>query len=118
MTSALHMPRALAVFRSAGIKAVPAPTDVQVGDRRHTVPDVLPDAGALAGSTAAIREYVGQLVYDGRGWIDGPLSPTDPGAREMRRPAVHPLPRPPFVDGVRAASSTTPPSDWAPHHAV
>lgn len=71
VTSALHMPRALAVFRSAGIKAVPAPTDVQVDDRIYTVLDVLPDAGALAGSTAAIREYVGHLVYDWRGWIDG-----------------------------------------------
>nr|WP_262507583.1 YdcF family protein [Salinibacter altiplanensis] len=54
--SPLHMPRALAVFWSAGIRAVPAPTDVQVGDRNHTVLDVLPDAGVLAGSTAAIRE--------------------------------------------------------------
>ena len=71
VTSALHMPRALAVFRSAGIRAVPAPTDVQVGDRNYTVLDVLPDAGALAGSTAAIREYVGYLVYDWRGWIGG-----------------------------------------------
>ncbi|MCS3826330.1 uncharacterized SAM-binding protein YcdF (DUF218 family) [Salinibacter ruber] len=80
VTSALHMPRALAVFRSAGIKAVPAPTDVQVGDRNYTVLDVLPDAGALAGSTAAIREYVGYLVYDWRGWIDGPAG--SPNARD------------------------------------
>ncbi len=77
VTSALHMPRALAVFRSAGIKAVPAPTDFQVGDRRYTVLDVLPDAGALAGSTAAIREYVGYLVYDWRGWINGTSSYTE-----------------------------------------
>lgn len=81
VTSALHMPRALAVFRSAGIEAVPAPTDVQVGDRRHTVLDVLPDAEALAGSTAAIREYVGYLVYDWRGWIDGGTAPAgSPGS--------------------------------------
>ncbi|MEF8864243.1 MAG: YdcF family protein [Salinibacter sp.] len=72
VTSALHMRRALAVFRSEGIEAVPAATDFQVDNRNRTLLDVLPDAGALAGSTAAVREYVGYLVYAWRGWIDRP----------------------------------------------
>jgi uncharacterized SAM-binding protein YcdF (DUF218 family) len=69
VTSALHMRRALATFRSAGVEAVPAPTDHQVVEGRTTLRDLLPAAGALSGSTAAIREYVGYVVYDWRGWI-------------------------------------------------
>ena len=69
VTSALHMRRALATFRSAGVDAVPAATDYQVAEANRTVLDLTPNAGALAGSTAAIREYVGYLVYDWRGWI-------------------------------------------------
>ena len=79
VTSALHMRRALATFRTAGMPAIPAPTDVQVTEQRRTVLDVMPDAGALAGSTAAIREYVGYFVYQWRGWINrGPSSTNGP----------------------------------------
>lgn len=70
VTSALHMRRALATFRGAGVPVIPAATDYQVADTEWTMLDVAPNAGALAGSTAAIREYVGYLVYDGRGWIE------------------------------------------------
>lgn len=70
VTSALHMRRALATFRSAGVYAVPAPTDYRVVDDPGSFLDLVPSAGALGGSTAAIREYVGYLVYDWRGWID------------------------------------------------
>ena len=69
VTSALHMRRALATFRAAGVPAVPAATDHRVVHGRTTLLDVVPDAGALSASTAAIREYVGYLVYDWRGWI-------------------------------------------------
>lgn len=69
VTSALHMRRALATFRSAGVNALPAATDYQVVESEPTLLRVLPSAGALAGSTAAIREYVGYWVYDWRGWI-------------------------------------------------
>lgn len=77
VTSALHMRRALATFRTAGIAAIPAPTDIQVTSDRRTVLDVLPSAGALVGATAAIREYVGYLVYQWRGWIDPGRSARD-----------------------------------------
>lgn len=69
VTSALHMRRALATFRSAGVNAVPVATDYQVVESNTTLLRFLPSAGALGGSTAAIREYVGYLVYDWRGWI-------------------------------------------------
>ena len=69
VTSALHMRRALATFRSVGVDAVPVATDYQVVQGSTTLLDLLPSAGALDGSTAAIREYVGYIVYDWRGWI-------------------------------------------------
>jgi uncharacterized SAM-binding protein YcdF (DUF218 family) len=71
VTSALHMRRALATFRAAGVEAVPAATDYRVVEGQTTVLDLFPSAGALDGSTAAIREYVGYIVYDWRGWIAG-----------------------------------------------
>lgn len=70
VTSAMHMPRALATFRMAGINAIPSPTDYGVTDREEsTILDFLPDAGALAGTTQAIKEYLGLAVYRWRGWI-------------------------------------------------
>jgi uncharacterized SAM-binding protein YcdF (DUF218 family) len=71
VTSALHMRRALATFRSTGLTVVPAATDYQVVHGTTTLLDGLPSAGALSKSTAAIREYVGYVVYDWRGWIAG-----------------------------------------------
>ncbi len=69
VTSALHMRRALATFRSAGVDAVPAATDYRGVAGETTLLELFPTAGALAASTAAIREYVGYVVYDWRGWI-------------------------------------------------
>lgn len=70
VTSALHMPRAMAVFHKLGIAAVPAPAPRQI-----YVPSEpgfsfwLPDMRALAASRSIIKEYVGLLVYWARGWI-------------------------------------------------
>ena len=70
VTSALHMPRALATFRSAGIDAVPAATDFTVTYKdQRTVIDFLPDAEALSRTTYAIKEYVGYVYYRWKGWI-------------------------------------------------
>ena len=70
VTSALHMPRALATFQSAGIDAVPAATDYTVIYRDwRTVIDFLPDARALSRTTDAISEYVGYAYYRWQGWI-------------------------------------------------
>jgi uncharacterized SAM-binding protein YcdF (DUF218 family) len=70
VTSALHMRRALATFRSAGIEAVPVTADIETvdtGDR--SLLRWMPSAEALEGSTRAIKEYAGFLVYRWRGWI-------------------------------------------------
>ena len=70
VTSALHMPRALATFRSAGIDAVPAATDYTVIYRDwRTLIDFLPDARALSRTTDAIKEYIGYAYYRWQGWI-------------------------------------------------
>ena len=70
ITSGVHMPRALATFAKAGLEASAAATDIQ-GRRPFYlgVLDLLPDAGALAMSTSAIKEYIGLAVYRARGWI-------------------------------------------------
>ncbi len=71
VTSAMHMPRALATFRTVGINAIPSPTDYHsVNRKKITVMEFLPDAGALKGTTNVIKEYLGTLVYRWRGWIE------------------------------------------------
>ncbi|MDW8280292.1 MAG: YdcF family protein [Myxococcales bacterium] len=74
VTSAFHMPRALALFRrqgrARGIDIVPSPTGRYTGHRRpFRLLAVLPDAGALANSTLALREQLGLAVYWLRGWL-------------------------------------------------
>jgi len=70
VTSATHMPRALAVFRAAGIPAYPAPCDFRSSDKAAaTVLDWLPQAGAFAATSGALREWMGYYVYRWRGWL-------------------------------------------------
>ncbi len=75
VTSALHMRRAAATFRAAGIRIVPAPTDYEaLPEPEPTLLDYLPDASALEGSTRAFKEYLGLWVYQLRGWATGALA--------------------------------------------
>ena len=70
VTSAMHMPRALATFRSNGIDAIPAPTDY--GTVAYDQPGVLswiPTLGAVQTVTGVIYESLGILIYRYRGWI-------------------------------------------------
>jgi len=70
VTSALHMPRALAVFRSQGIDAIPSPADFGVVDKKELIIfDWLPNVDALRKTTRAIKEHLGYAVYKWRGWI-------------------------------------------------
>lgn len=70
VTSAMHMPRALATFRGAGVDAVALPVDYTVGAlRRPLILDLLPSAGALQANEQTLREYLGILVYGLRGWL-------------------------------------------------
>jgi uncharacterized SAM-binding protein YcdF (DUF218 family) len=64
ITSAMHMPRAVGVFRQAGFLIVPYPVDYQnVG-----WPSVWAfGSGSMGGTDAAVHEWLGLLAY----WITG-----------------------------------------------
>jgi uncharacterized SAM-binding protein YcdF (DUF218 family) len=77
VTSALHMPRALASFRrQSGLQVVPVACDYLLPARDQlgtpTAGSVLlslwPDAGSLLLSSLAIKEHLGLLVYRLKGW--------------------------------------------------
>ena len=75
VTSALHMPRSLLIFKRQGIEAIPAPTDFlitegsQADSPQEILLDFLPDAGRLDSTTKALKEYIGTVIYRLRGWI-------------------------------------------------
>lgn len=61
VTSASHMPRAMALFRKQGMEPIPAPTDYMVKKREGGVrPGMFfPSAGSLEKAGRAIHEYLG-----------------------------------------------------------
>ncbi len=78
VTSALHMPRAIAIFKHLGIKAIAAPTDYRVSQLELDEPNsqteaailnFLPDEERFFHTTQAIKEYIGLVVYKLRGWL-------------------------------------------------
>ncbi|MEO0949213.1 MAG: YdcF family protein [Cyanobacteria bacterium J06641_5] len=74
VTSAVHMPRSMAIFRKQGIEAIAAPTDYQSTEAPGPPPVYarittwLPDAQNLAHTSRALREYIGLVIYRLRGW--------------------------------------------------
>lgn len=76
VTSAFHMPRALAIFHKLGIDAIPAPTDFYIVDQpperfslQQLLLDLLPSVGNLEKTSRGVKEYIGIVVYWLRGWI-------------------------------------------------
>ncbi len=70
VTSAFHMPRALAVFKKAGYESVePFITNKVSGVRRYTFDHLfVPDPGALMGLQLLLHEMCGYVVYKIRGY--------------------------------------------------
>ena len=69
VTSGIHMPRSMAVFRRTGVAATASATDiVDVGTVDWAILDWLPSTKALDHSGEALREMVGYLYYRLRGW--------------------------------------------------
>ena len=69
VTSAAHMPRAVAAFQNAGVSVVAVATDVRVaGQGALSAVALLPSAGALAMTSDAIREWIGMWIYRLQGW--------------------------------------------------
>jgi uncharacterized SAM-binding protein YcdF (DUF218 family) len=79
VTSAMHMPRSVALFEQQGVRVIPAPADftvTQAGWQNLFSPDpqallvnLLPNTSSLSLTTNAIKEYIGLLVYGLRGWL-------------------------------------------------
>ncbi len=59
VTSATHMPRALAILRAYGLDPLPAPADFRTKGARLTFYSFIPQAGGLQASEDAIYEYLG-----------------------------------------------------------
>jgi uncharacterized SAM-binding protein YcdF (DUF218 family) len=75
ITSAVHMPRSLAIFRRLGMDVAPAPTDFyttqadQQPNAQGRLLSLLPDAEPLFITSRSLKEYVGLFVYWLRGWV-------------------------------------------------
>ena len=79
ITSALHMPRSVALFEARGFTVIPAPTDFLVSEldwAYYTRPELsiqllnlAPDASFLHYTSNALKEYVGMLIYRLQGWM-------------------------------------------------
>jgi uncharacterized SAM-binding protein YcdF (DUF218 family) len=78
VTSAIHMPRSLAIFKKQGIEAIAAPTDFLISERtvaeiggtqQAILLNLLPDANHLNDVSRVIKEYIGLVVYRLRGWL-------------------------------------------------
>lgn len=78
VTSAIHMPRSMAIFKHQGLNVTAAPTDYWVstaslaamrGVSLGTFLNVLPDTESLDFFTRALKEYIGLGIYRLRGWL-------------------------------------------------
>jgi uncharacterized SAM-binding protein YcdF (DUF218 family) len=76
VTSALHMPRALGVFKRQcpGTEFIPAPTDFGETTPKprpfiKEVADVIPTAENLRLMSNVLHEYIGIAYYKCRGWM-------------------------------------------------
>lgn len=77
VTSAIHMPRSMAIFKKLGVEAIATPTDFLVsnqelkepqGTPQATILSLFPDSANLEQFTRALKEYVGLVIYQLRGW--------------------------------------------------
>jgi len=65
VTSAAHMKRSVAAFEKLGVTVFPVSADVRsVNNPKASLLDFLPDADALKMTTDAMREWIGQRVYE------------------------------------------------------
>ncbi|MBN2046748.1 MAG: YdcF family protein [Anaerolineaceae bacterium] len=80
VTSAMHMPRSVALFEYAGLTVIPSAADFKVTETRWemlTHPSdvklvllsIIPSADNVGTTTNALKEYIGMLIYTLRGWM-------------------------------------------------
>lgn len=62
VTSAIHMPRSMALFRKSGLNPIPAPTNYIVVKQSRVHPRAFfPGADSLDKMEAAVHEYLGLI---------------------------------------------------------
>jgi uncharacterized SAM-binding protein YcdF (DUF218 family) len=79
VTSAMHMPRSVAIFEKQGFTVIPAPTDYVVTQADWDyyfapnpaiqVFNLLPGVEAMDRLVRTVKEYLGMEVYRWRGWL-------------------------------------------------
>jgi uncharacterized SAM-binding protein YcdF (DUF218 family) len=79
VTSAMHMPRSVAVFEKQGCEVIPSPADFNVTEAAWTNlwhPDfqeflinLVPSYSHLGLTTKCLKEYIGRITYKLKGWI-------------------------------------------------
>jgi uncharacterized SAM-binding protein YcdF (DUF218 family) len=73
VTSAFHMPRAMALFKKAGFPVLPWPVDYRTSGREGVGFFTDNPIDALEVTNLALREYIGLLAYWLTGRIDSPF---------------------------------------------
>ena len=69
LTSAFHMPRAKKCFDKVGLKTTPFSIDEHAYPRALTPDNLVPDASCLTSWKVMIREWIGIVVYQIKGYI-------------------------------------------------
>jgi len=79
VTSAMHMPRSVALFEAQGFEVTPLPVDYSVVENESVesqngvlvtkILNIIPNASNLALTTNALKEYLGSFIYQLQGWL-------------------------------------------------
>ena len=79
VTSAMHMPRSVALFEAQGFEVMPLPVDFSVVENGSAenqngvlvtkILNIIPNASNLALTTNALKEYLGSFIYQLQGWL-------------------------------------------------
>jgi uncharacterized SAM-binding protein YcdF (DUF218 family) len=70
VTSASHLPRAMACFHKLGISPIPYGVDYHaLPDPEYRLSTIIPSAGALKKTSTILHEYIGILIYKLVGYI-------------------------------------------------
>lgn len=72
VSSANHLPRAVATFRAAGIEVVPVPCNFLAKRGGGLLRDAIPGFGGFEKMSVWIHEQIGWWEYRRRGWIAAP----------------------------------------------
>jgi uncharacterized SAM-binding protein YcdF (DUF218 family) len=79
VTSAMQMPRAMALFRNQGVEIIPAPTnytvtqagwdDLKTFNIQSIIINLIPNVSSISLTGNALKEYIGIFVYHLEGWL-------------------------------------------------